>query len=136
MATRWYTKDAQYVLPAWHPIWLEVDGFYVDSSLFDQNIPVLDTILWISVGLDHWSYTNHQITFAIQSYQNGQVTPLNKMFTWLPGQAHTQSDKIYCNGHPYGMGLNILAVETSMILGGPDVTDILYDASLILEVIV
>lgn len=136
MATRWYTKDAQYVLPRLNPSWFEIDGIYIDGYLFENDVRVLNNILWVSVQPEHWSYTNHQITFAIPTYSGGHVTIVNRMFTWLPGQNHTQSAKIYTNGNPYGMGLNIISVLCSIILGGVDVTDLIYNASFIMEVTV
>jgi len=134
MATKWYTKDALYTLPAWNPVYFEMDGIYIDSSLFENGTPVLDNILWISVQPDKGHIVNHSITLSTPSFANGKVTMLNKMFTWLPGQDYAQSEKIFCNGHPYGVGLNIIGVLCAIILGGVNVVPIIYDVSFIMEV--
>jgi hypothetical protein len=134
MAKIWYTKDAQYTLPAWNPMYFEMDGIYIDSSLFENGTPVLDNILWISVQPDKGHLVNHSITLSIPSFASGQVTMLSKMFTWLPGQGNAQSDKIFCNGQPYGMGLNIISVLCAIILGGVNYIPIIYDVGLIMEV--
>lgn len=134
MTTKWYTKDAAYTLPAWNPVYFEIDGIYIDSSLFEKGTPVLDTILWISVQPNKGHVVYHSITLGIPSFANGTVTMLNKMFSWLPVQRHAQSDKIFCNGNPYGVGLNIIGVLCAIILGGVNVVPITYDVSLSLEV--
>jgi hypothetical protein len=134
MAKRWYTKEAQYTLPAWNPVYVTIDGIYIDSELFENTIPVQDLVLWISVQPDTWHIVNHGINFSLPIFSVGKVDFLYKQFTWLPGQGHAQSDKIFCNGHPYGMGLNPMGVSCAIIVGGVIANPIIYDVSYIMEV--
>lgn len=132
MAKRWYTKEATYILPAWRPLAVHIDGLYIDGYLFDQNIPVLDNTVWISVKPRTSPAFIHSINFSVPQYINGKVNFLYKEFTWWLGQSHAQSDKIFCNGHPYGMGINLFGV--ACYIAGIIASDIVYDVSFIMEV--
>jgi len=134
MAKRWYTKEAQYTLPAWNPVYVTIDGIYIDSYLFENNITVLDSTLSISVQPDTWHICSHGINFSLPTFKNGVVEFLYKYFSWLPGQSHAQSDKIFCNGHPYGMGLNPMGITCAIIIGGLIGNPIIYDVSFTMEV--
>lgn len=132
MAKRWYEKTAQYKLPAWKTLIFHVDGMYLDGYLFDQNIPILDNTVHITVTPQNWHSFFHEIVFSVPTYQNGVVGFLGARFGWWPTQQHTQSDKIFCSGQPYGMGVNVIGVGCLLI--GVISRDIVYDVSYIMEV--
>lgn len=133
MSKLWYTEDAVYLLPARKTYAIAMDGIYLDGNLFDNNIPVLDCIAWISVAPRYSHMIGHWITFGFPSYKYGSVERLGIRFNWLPFQTHTQSDKLLYNGHPYGMGLNTIAVEMYLDIF-PLTRDVVYDVSYIMEV--
>ena len=132
MAKRWYEKTAQYRLPAWKMFAFHIDGMYLDGYLFEQNIPVLDNTVSISVTPQNWHTFFHEILFSVPTYQGGVVDFLHGHFWWWPGQQHAQTNKVFCNGHPYGMGVNTIGV--SCYIGGVISRDIVYDVSYIMEV--
>lgn len=132
MAKIWYEKTAQYRLPAWNVAAFHIDGFYVDSYLFEQNIPVLDITVSIWIAPQNSHTFRHDVFFSVPRYQNGVVDFLYHNFWWWPGQNHRQSDKILCAGHPYGMGINTIGV--SCVLIGLISQDIVYDVDYIMEV--
>ena len=134
MAKKWYTKEARFITPALNPLYFHAEGIYIDGSLFQNNTPILDNILRITVKPNRWCIVSHSISFGLPTYQGGQVGFLTKNFLWLPGQGHAQNDKIFSNGNPYGMGLNIIPVVCTA--GPVDIMDIIYDASFIMEVTV
>lgn len=136
MATRWYTKTAQYTLPAWNLLYFAIDGMYIDGYLFENNVTVLDNILWLSIKPTASHIVGHGINFSLPSFNGTTVKFLYKAFTWLPFQDHAQSDKIFCNGQPYGMGVNTLGVSMAIIVGGIIANPIIYDVSFIMEVTV
>lgn len=133
MAKLWYTKTAQYRTPAGHIDATYMDGIYIDGALFENNIPVVDCVAWLAVTPQDSHWVEHGITFGFPSYQNGQVKRIAKTFDWLPGQKHTQTDKLFYNGHPYGMGLNTIAAQLYIVFF-PITRDIVYNVSYILEV--
>lgn len=134
MAKKWYEKTALYTLPAWWLYNIQVDAIHIDSGLFETNTRVIDCILWISVKPRDKHGLGHSIDFGVPSYQlYGSVTRLNKMFGWAAWNNDAQSDKIFYNGNPYGMGLNTIAVEMRLSLV-PLTSTIYYDVSYIMEV--
>jgi hypothetical protein len=135
MATKWYTKNAQFKLPAWQAMAYYLDGLYINDDLFYNNIPVQDMVVWISVQPDTWHIVQHQIAFDIASYNHSthKVEFLHKLFAWAIGHSEPKSDKIFCNGNPYGMGLNPFWSSIE-IYGLPIANPIIYDVSFIMEV--
>lgn len=136
MGTNWYTKEAQYILPAWSAIRGETDALYIDGVLWSNNIPVLDNIVWISVQPDGTHSFRHHITFYIPTFNRAtnKVDYILQGFWWWPWEDHEQSNKVFCNGNPYGMGLNLFQVMMEIEL--PITRDIIYDVSLMMEVTV
>lgn len=135
MAKRWYLKTTQYTLPAWN-VWAALlDGLYINGELFEGNIPLQDLVVWISVQPDAYHIVNHAVTFNIAVYQNGTVNFLHKTFMWYIGQGQAQSDKIFTNGQPYGIGVNMFGVSCQN-MSFPIANPIIYDTHFIMEVIV
>lgn len=132
MAKLYYEKSATYVLPAWRIAAFHIDGMYVDGVLFENNIPVVDNTVWISLQPRNSHSFRHDIIFSIPRYSNGVVDFLYHDFWWWPGQNHAQSDKIFCNGFPYGMGINTIGVSCTLF--GIISQDIIYDVDYIMEV--
>lgn len=133
MAKVYYTKDAVYKLPAGKVYAIAMDGIYIDGILFDDNIPVVDCVAWISVTPRYSHMIYHWIMIGVPSYKYGEVERLGIRLNWLPFQTHTQSDKISYNGHPYGMGLNTIAAQLYLDVF-PLTRDIVYDVSYLMEV--
>lgn len=138
MAKKYYLKETQYTLPAWNIVRAEPDALYIDGDLFSNNIPVLDNVFWISVQPDAWHIIGHQIEFVLATFNRSTNTVefLSKTFYWAPGESATKSGKVFCNGNPYGMGVNMFGVNIQIIGPTPIANPIIYDASLIMEVTV
>jgi len=132
MAKRWYTKDAVYVLPKGNLYAPALDGIYINADLFENNIPVQDCVLWITIQPRSGHSFVHKADFGVPSFQAGQVIRLSHEFWWSLGQSHSQAAKIHYNGNPYGMGLNTIAVE--MRIDAWITRDVVYDVSYIMEV--
>lgn len=132
MAKRWYTKKAQYRLPAGSMGVIYMDGIYINGYLFENNIPVLDMVTWIQVTPQEAHAVEHLANFGFPTFRNGSVVRIGHRFWWPPGSKMAQAEKLFYSGHPYGMGLNTIAVELSLPL--PITRDIIYDVSYIMEV--
>ena len=132
MAKRYYTKTAQYILPAWKMFAFHIDGIYVDGYLFDQNIPLLDAKMSITVTPQNWHTFFHEILLRMPKFQGGVVDFLQAHLWWWPGQQHIQNHTMYSSGYPYGMGINGIGV--ACYLGGIITRDIVYDVSYVMEV--
>lgn len=126
MDTLHYSKTARYRIPAWNMGATYMDGIYIDGALFDNNIPVRDGVIRMSVTPQYGHWVDHWADFGFPTYQNGQVIRLGHKFWWPPGSSHAQNYDFYYNGHPYGMGLNTIAAQLSLS-PLPISRDIVYD---------
>lgn len=129
---RWYTLEKQFKLPAWAWSARHWDGIYIDDALFENNIPLLDTVAWLQVTPDSSHWTDYYCDIGLPTFINGQVVRIGHKFYWPPFTGGSQAQKLLYNGHPYGMGLNTISVVCSVSL--PITVDIIYDVSIILEV--
>lgn len=133
MSKLWYTHNATYRMPAGKILALYMDGIYIDGSLFENNIPLLDCVAHIQVKPRDYHLVEHGVEFGFPSFQNGQVKRIALEFDWLPFQEHKQSKILDYYGNPYGMGLNTIAVQPYIVIF-PIPFDIIYDVSYTMEV--
>lgn len=133
MSKLYYTHNATYRMPAGKIQALYMDGIYIDGALFDRNIPVTDCKINITVTPRDDHMVGHGVDFGFASYRNGQVLRIALSFYWHPFQQDVQSKQLDWNGNPYGMGLNPIAVQPSIILF-PIFVDIIYDVKYLMEV--
>lgn len=125
-ATLQFSKKAQYRLSAGGLDAIYMDGIYIDGSLFEDNIPVRDGVVRIGIWPQLSHAVGHSATFGIPIFKNGKVTNLRHKFLWLPGSKEGQSYDLRYDGHPWGMGLNTIAVLLSLF-PLPITRDIVYD---------
>jgi hypothetical protein len=133
MTKKLYTKTAQYRTPAWSLNATYMDGIYIDGGLFEENIQIVDSTVWIQVTPQNSHSVEHGVTFGFPSYQNGMVRRISVTFDWLPWQRQEQTKNLPYNGHPYGIGLNTIAAQLYVVLF-PITRDIIYDVIYTMEV--
>lgn len=121
-----YSKKAQYRIPAWDWGATYMDGIYINGTLFENNIPVHDGMVRMSVTPQYAHWVEHWANFGFPTYQNGQVIRSGHKFWWGPGASHAQTYDLRYNGHPYGMGLNTIAAQLGLS-PLPISRDIVYD---------
>jgi hypothetical protein len=126
VATKFYTKKAQYRLSAWHLDALYMDGIYIDGALFEGNGRVVDGIIRMAVTPDDAHMVGHWIKLGFPSFQNGKVVRIGSKFEWAPNTAGGKYQDLYYDGSPYGIGLNTIAAELRAILF-PITRDIIYE---------
>lgn len=110
MASKIYKKTSELVQPAWKSSWQLVDGIYVDSRFFEENIPILGAVLTIGIKPTRHLRERHA-SLSIPTFENGKVGLEQCGFGWLPLQDHEQEGVIDFGDAFYGMGLNILSWE-------------------------
>lgn len=132
MAKRYYTLEKQFTLPAWSMSARHWDGIYINGVLFEQNIPVVDTVAWLQVTPQGKYTPDHWCNIGFPTFTNGEVIRIGHKFYWIPWNDTPQAEKLLYNGHPYGMGLNTISVVCTASV--PYWHDIVYDVSIILEV--
>lgn len=125
MAKKYYAKRAVYILPAGDRGITYMDGIYIDGQLFENNIPVRDGVIRIDLQPQNEHSVHHWANFGFPSYQNGQVIRIGHNFGWSPGEDYAQYHDLEYGGHPYGMGLNTIAIQLTAAL--PITRDIVYD---------
>lgn len=125
-ATLRYFKKAQYRLKSGHMSAIYMDGIYIDGKLFDSNIPVRDGVIRIDIQPQAPHVVDHHADFGFPTFQNGRVVRLGHKFWWPPGSNEAQYYDLPYNGHPYGMGLNTIAIQLSLF-PLPITRDIVYD---------
>ena len=126
MATKYYALKKQYRLPAGSLGVTYMDGVYIDGQLFEKNIPVHDGVIRIDIVPQDWHWVDHWANFGFPTYQNGQVIRIGHKFHWPPFQVYAQAYDLDYNGHPYGMGLNTIAIQLNLS-PLPITRDIIYD---------
>ena len=110
-----YEFWGQYQLPAGLVYYAHMDGVYIDGELFAKNIPVTDGRIHLVVSPATADFADKTISFGFPIYQNGQVSRIGHTFHWYPNTMSTLSYDIAYNGHPYGMGLNLIVVEVTAV---------------------
>lgn len=108
---REYQFWGQYYIPSGLIYYAHMDGVYIDGDLFAKNLPVRDGTIHLVVSPQSADYLDKRISFGFPIYQNGQVSRIGHTFHWYPNTISTLSYDIAYNSHPYGMGLNLIAVE-------------------------
>jgi hypothetical protein len=111
MATLNYAKKAQYTLPALNWGIRYLDAIYLDGNLFKNNTPILDGLIRMDIVPTGATVIPHKVVFDFPTYQNGQVVIVSHQFEWDFGGNAVGFYDLYLNGHPYGMGLNIITVH-------------------------
>ena len=124
--TKNYSLKAQYRLPAGSFGATYMDGIYIDGTLFENNIKVLDGIVRVGVWPQNSHVVDHWANFGFPTFQNGKVVRIGHKFWWPPGSKEGKSYDLRYNGYPYGMGLNTIAAELSLS-PLPITQDIVYD---------
>lgn len=126
MGQKYYSLERQYKLPSGSFGVTYMDGIYIDGWLFEKNIPVRDGTIRIDVKPRETHWVDHWANFGFPTYQNGQVVRMGHKFWWPPFNNEGQAHYLDYNGHPYGMGLNTIAIEFSLS-PLPITKDIIYD---------
>lgn len=129
MATREWQFWGQYNLP--YPpllaLWVHMDGVEMNGGLFEHNTPVTDGILRVVVAPTSSDLCVKTLAVRIPTYewgpQGGAMIYKDRTFTWEPLTMDSQSWLLDYNGHPYGMGLNVLQVTLGAV---PPVTKTLW----------
>lgn len=116
MDKRYYVHEGVYSLPAWKLYELHWDGIYLNDELFENNIPIVDQVAWLSVTPQGSYGTYQDVMIGFPTFTNGEVVRIGHRFTWAPYQTLTLSEKLFYNGNPYGMGLNTIAIELEVTL--------------------
>jgi|GEM_PF-3809486 len=116
MDKKYYQHEGVYSLPAWKDYELHWDGIYLDAELFENNIPILDCTVWLSATPQGSYGTDQWLDIGFPTFTNGQVVRLGHQFRWIPYNTSTLSQKLSYNGNPYGMGLNTIAIQPSVLL--------------------
>lgn len=110
MASKVFKKTPVLVQPAWTTAWQLVDGIYIDSRFFEENIPILGAVL--TIGIKPTRHLRERSAWlSIPTFENGRVGLEQHSFGWLPLQDHKQEETIDFGNAFYGMGLNILVWE-------------------------
>lgn len=127
MATKEWQFWGQYHMPAGLPLWVHMDGVNMDGELFENNTPIIDGTVQVAVAPASSDYPIKQLSVRIPTFEsgpmNGALIYKDHTFTWQPGTADTQSWTLDYNGHPFGIGLNVLQVTLGAV---PPVTKILW----------
>jgi hypothetical protein len=130
MATKFYTKKAQYRLPAWHLGATYMDGVYIDGGLFENNTPVHDGTIRMSVTPQSAPICDNWVNIGFPSFESGKVVRIGHKFWWPPFSDKAQYHDLYYNGSPYGIGLNTIAIELTLS-PLPIPSDIVYDVIIV-----
>jgi len=135
MAKRYYTKGASYVHPAGTipPAVASIDGLYVNSDLFENNIPVMDATLHVRVSPDARHDCNHSFRIFMPIY-NGSVSWVDGAAGWNVFESGERSFDIASNGNPYGIGLYSFYIFMEINTGIPIFNDIIYYVAYEMEV--
>jgi len=132
MAAIAYTKTSRYTLPAWEWVMRFIDGIYIDGVLFDENIPVTNTLLHVSVKPQNWHMVHHEVNFTVNPLINGAVSYITRSNTWAPFTSGEWKFTMDYAGNPYGMGLNLIFVGAFVAL--PISAAVVYDVEYVMEV--
>jgi hypothetical protein len=121
-----YSKKAQYVLPAWSLGVTYLDGIYFDGNLFNNNIPITGGVIHILVTpvVQATPIAVQQVDIGFPTFVNGKVVRAGHKFNWAPFTYNPLLWDFLYNGHPYGIGLNTIAVQ--LLATPPNPQDILY----------
>jgi hypothetical protein len=110
-----YTKTATYVQPAWTTQQGFIDGIYVDDVLFANNIPIIRAEM--SIWVEPESHLRQRtIYISIPTFENGSVSAITRIFTWLPLQHDVKSLWLEFPNNFYGIGLNVFYIATMVDL--------------------
>jgi hypothetical protein len=111
MAIKEYQFWRQYKIPAGEPSSKYIDGVYIDSGLFENNVPIVDGMVHIVASPQSADPVARYAEFRVPTFANGKVGSLSHQFHWSPSQVYSQSFDLDYGGHPYGMGLNTICAE-------------------------
>jgi hypothetical protein len=114
MTTKYYALHRQYILPQGSFSAIYMDGIYIDGTLFSNNIPVIDGTIRIDIMPQNPDAVDRWADLGFPTFNNGQVVRVGHKFYWGPANGVAQYYDIPYNGHPYGMGLNTIAVQLSL----------------------
>jgi hypothetical protein len=114
MATKEYQFWGQYPVPAGDIYAAHMDGVYIDGVLFENNVQVTDGTVHIVVAPQSADFIDKYLRVGLPTYENGEVIRVGHKFSWSPNSLATQSYDIDYAGHPYGIGLNTIAVEIEL----------------------
>jgi len=110
-----YQFWGQYKVPALTAYWVYMDGVYIDGDLFENNVPVRDGTIHLSASPQSADLAIKSLEVHAPTYQNGQVDSIGHIFSWPLNAVATLSADLDYNGHPYGMGLNVLYVYLAVL---------------------
>lgn len=131
MATKVFTKSAQFVQSAWTKGWEFIDGIYVDESFFTKNIPILSASLALSVKPTR-HFRQRSIFFTARTFEHGVTGSIMRFHLWLPLEDHEWEELVNFGSAFYGAGLNPLywVCEVDM----PTDAEVIYTVEYELEV--
>jgi hypothetical protein len=107
---RYYSHTKTVTMPAGYRNGVAVDGIYINDDLWQNYTPLIDAVATISVTPDGWKVVGHGIVLFFPSFNNGVFKRLSVNFSWLPFESGMRQKTLAFNGHPYGIGLNLITL--------------------------
>lgn len=133
MGKLYYTKGGSYTLPAGNTFALNIDGLYIDSSLFENNIPLIDATLHVRVSPDSRHDCFYAFTVDMPVF-DGNLSWSYAGASWMPHESGERSFDVLSNGHPYGVGLYAFGIFMEITSGIPITRNIIFYVAYEMEV--